>query len=433
MEDAMDGALPESHYPDSNYHIAPGDILLLSSRGARGRGTLLQQAIDRRGSRRFRHIAVVLNDKMVAEAMPRHGVTLRHWQDLLDHVDLASSRVARNRKLAHDPDAGPRIMQRANLFYKQRYDVQAVVRSDLEDDAPPCCQFVGALYDDLELQQGEDWTRAIASHTRDGAWRQFKLSEYGLALPQHPLSASFYLNHFDDTFSAKVPPALVQHLRTQRAASQFAANQRELALAIAAMPRQLDPLRDALRAVSPAHADEPPLGGGTLEAQWRHLFLDYRPGIPGFLHTQGAAGDHLPQLRRYARATGELLSLAHLLHSALAMFQETAAMAHQLTRQGKAGIVQMEMLCSQGEQLLACCAALCDDEQEDEVLMRVQNYPVLHADAEDMPDLEVAALGTSSLVALSELDLLRLNWVGSAKPALQRTLPRLRDILELLR
>jgi hypothetical protein len=428
----MDGALPDSNYPDSNYHIAAGDILLLSSRGARGRGTLLQQAIDRRGNRRFRHVAVVLNDKMVAEAMPRHGVTLRHWHDLLDHVDLASSRVARNHKLAHDPDAGSRIMQRANLFYKQRYDVQAVVREDADEDAPPCCQFVGALYDDLQLTPG-DWPHAIASHTREGAWRQFKLSEYGLAQPQHPLGASIYLNHFDETFSAKVPPALVVHLRTQRAASQFAQRQRELALAIASIPRQLEPLRDTLRAVSPADAQDPPLGGGTLEAQWRHLFLDYHPGIPGFLHTQGEAGDHLPQLRRYARATGELLSQAHLLHSALAMFQEMAAMAHQLTRQGKAGVLQMEMLCSQGEQLLACCAALCDDEQEDEVLMRVQNYPVLHADAEDLADLEVSALATSSVVALSELDLLRLNWVGSAKPALQRTLPRLRDILALLR
>ena len=46
-EDAMDGVLP-----DSNHHVAPGDILLLSSRGARGRGSLLAQAIERRGSSR---------------------------------------------------------------------------------------------------------------------------------------------------------------------------------------------------------------------------------------------------------------------------------------------------------------------------------------------------------------------------------------------
>jgi len=424
----MDGATL-----DSNYHIAPGDILLLSSRGARGRGSLLQQAIERRGSRRFSHIAVVLNDKMVAEAMPRHGVQLRHWHDLLDHVDLSASRVARNRKLAHDPDAGPRIMQRAHLFYKQRYDVQSVVRAEAPDGAPSCCQFVGALFDDLQLHAGADWPHTVASHTRNGAWRQFKLSEYGLAQPQHPLGASLYLNHFDDTFSAKVPPALVQHLRTQRAASQFSARQRELALAIASIPRQLEPLRDGLSTVSPASERELPLGGSALESQWRHLFLDYHPGIPGFLHSQGAAGDHLPQLRKYARSTGELLSLAHLLHSALAMFQEMASMAHQLARQGKAGVLQMEMLCSQGEQLLACCAALCDDEQEDEVLMRIQSYPVLHAEAEEMADLEVASMAAASLVALSELDLLRLNWVGAAKPALARTLPRLHDILGLLR
>jgi hypothetical protein len=433
MEDAMDGLLP-----DSNHHVAPGDILLLSSRGARGRGSLLAQAIERRGSGRFSHIAVVLNDQMVAEAMPRHGVMLRHWQDLVDHVDLSASRVARNRKLAHDPDAGPRIMQRANLYYKQRYDVQALLRADTPDGEASCCQFVGALYDDLQVhvQADEprgDWSRVIASHTRDGVWRQFKLSEYGLAQPQHPLGASLYLNHFDETFSAKVPPALVQHLRTQRAASQFAARQRELALAIATCSRQLEPLRDTLRALSPGPEEEAPLGGGTLDAQWRRLFLGYQPGIPGFLHTQGDAGDHLPQLKRFTAATGDLLALSQLLHGALAVFRELTITAHQLAYRGRSGVLQMEMLCSQGDQLLACGEALCDDELEDEVLVRLQNYPVLRAELEEAPDAQVAALASSSLVGLSEADLLRLQWVAERRPSLAKNLPRMRDILELLR
>lgn len=429
----MDGALP-----DSNHHVAPGDILLLSSRGARGRGSLLAQAIERRGGRRFSHVAVVLNDKLVAEAMPRQGVMLRSWQDLLDHVDLSASRVARNFKLSHDPDAGPRVMQRANLFYKQRFDVQSAVRADAPDSEPSCCQFVGALYDDLQLHiqgnaPGSDWSRAIASHTRGGAWRQFKLSEYGLAQPQHPLGASLYINHFDETFSAKVPPAMVQHLRIQRAASQFAAQQRELALTIAAMSRQLEPLRDALRTVSLPDESNSPLSGGTLNAQWLRLFLGYHPGIPGFLHTQGAAGDHLPQLKRYANAAGALLSLAQLMHGGLAVFRELTQSAHQLSLQGEAGLLQLEMLCSQGEQLLACGMALCDDEQEEEVLMRLQNYPMLRAELEDAPQLDVAALASTSLAALSAADLLRLDWVNQHRPGLQKNLPRLRDILALLR
>lgn len=429
----MDGVLP-----DSNHHVAPGDILLLSSRGARGRGSLLAQAIERRGSSRFRHIAVVLNDQMVAEAMPRHGVMLRHWQDLIDHVDLSASRVARNRKLARDPDAGPRIMQRANLFYKQRYDVQALLRSETTDGESACCQFVGALYDDLQVhvspdEPRSDWSRVIASHTRDGAWRQFKLSEYGLAQPQHPLGASLYLNHFDETFSAKVPPALVQHLRTQRAACQFAARQRELALAIAALWRQLEPLRDTLRALSPGHEEETPIGGGAMDMQWRRLFFGYHPGLPGFLHTQGEAGDHLPQLKRFTAATGDVLALSQLLHGALAVFQELTVTAHQLAYQGKSGVLQMEMLCSQGDQLLACGEALCDDELEEEVLMRLQNYPVLRSELDDMPDAQVAALASSSLVGLSATDLLRLKWVAEHRPGLQKNLPRMRDILELLR
>jgi hypothetical protein len=428
----MDGVLP-----DSNHHVAPGDILLLSSRGARGRGSLLAQAIERRGSGRFTHVAVVLNDQMVAEAMPRHGVMLRHWQDLLDHVDLSASRVARNRELAHDPDAGPRIMQRANLYYKQRYDVQALLRADMPDSESTCCQFVGALYDDLQMHvkaedPQADWSRVIAHHTRDGAWRQFKLSEYGLAQPQHPLGASLYLNHFDETFNAKVPPALVQHLRNQRAASQFAARQRELALAIAACSRQLEPLRDGLRAASLADGEESPLGGGTLDAQWRRLFLAWHPGIPGFLHTPGEAGDHLPQLKRYAAAAGEMLALSQLLHNALAIFQELTVTAHQLAHQGQTGLLQMEMLCSQGEQLLACGEALCDDELEDEVLMRLQSYPMRRAEMEDA-DADVAALAASSLATLSDADLLRLKWVAERRPGLQKTLPRLRDIFELLR
>lgn len=425
----MDGVLP-----DSNHHVAPGDILLLSSRGARGRGSLLAQAIDRRSSRRFSHVAVVLNDKMVAEAMPHHGVTLRHWQDLLDHVDLSTSRVARNQKLAHDPEAGPRIMQHATLFYKQRFDVQSLVRSESPEDAAPCCQFVGDLYDDLQLQANGDWPQAVASHTREGAWRQFKLSEYGLAQPQHPLGASLYANHHDDAFSANVPTALVENMRTQRAAYQFAARQRELALAIASCSRQLKPLGDAFGAVSPAGA-ESPLSGGTLEAQWRHLFLDYHPGIPGFLHMQGEAGDHLPQLKRYAHATGELLSLSHLLQNAVTVFRELTATAHQLSHQGKAGVLQMEMLCTHCEQLLECGDALCDDEQVEEVLMRIQNYPVLHDELMELDDAdaEVAALASSSLVALSEADLVRLHWLSDLRPHLLKAQPRLREILELVR
>jgi hypothetical protein len=54
------------------------------------------------------------------------------------------------------------------------------------------------------------------------------------------------------------------------------------------------------------------------------------------------------------------------------------------------------------------------------------------AEMEDA-DADVAALAASSLATLSDADLLRLKWVAERRPGLQKTLPRLRDIFELLR
>jgi len=400
---------------DTHIQVKPGDILLLRQRGVRDKGSLLAQAIARRGRARYTRVAVVVNDELVADAMPHQGVQLRRWRDIQDRYDLGASRLARHHGLADEPETASLVLQRASHFYRQRYDVKALLRpgSDAASGDQLCSQFMGALYGELGLRCGQAsgpaaWSHDIDAHTRHGLWRQYPLDEHALEhSPAAPAMARW------SALPGQLPAILRDNLQQRR-------NRSECARQLASLQHSLE---YAQRLLPQLAAPQPwqdggsglVLGGDALLAAWRRLFVD-GSAIPS---------GRLRLARQFCHYAGLVLSSTHQLHDAVQVLRALQPRVRLLARQDKAGAAMARDLQALAEQLLAWGDALVDDELPDEVLLRVQNYPQQHDELVELelaPDDEAVALGINSLVALSEADLVRLDWTGGQRCALLKAL-----------
>lgn len=397
---------------DTSIEVRPGDILLLCRRGVHGGGNLLAQALARGGRRRFARVAVVVNDELVADAMPRQGVQLRRWRDMAQRYDLAASRVARHAPLAAAPDAASLVFQRASHFYRLRYDVKPVLREQDPQAQQPCAQFLGALYGELGLRpaQASEWSHEVDAHTRHGLWQQYPLG--GAASPALPALARW------QRLPAPLPPALLRQLQRQQARSAFQQQLQHLQQCAAQGRQQAQTLVASRPA--PGAGAALPLGGDALLADWLAL---YRDGA-------AIACGRQRQMRQFDAQAAQAHACLQQLRAALAAHGALVQAALQLTRDGLASLAMLQTVGALTEQLLAWGDALCDDDMADEALLRIQAYPqwqdALQAEELGLDEAELAH-GAASLAALRAMDLVRLDWVAGQRCALLKSLPRLQQ------
>ena len=173
---------------NSNFYITPGDILLLKSLSG-GRLNRLAQIVKSREKASFTHVAIVMNDTQVADAMPRLGVTFRSWRDLESLYDIKNCSVARHMRFSADPDGFQRVRKQATYFVRQPYRLSAALRSGpaVEDmTGVVCSHFVVAVMQRLGIRISRTSpTGALpadidAYTTRSTEWRRFPLAECAL-------------------------------------------------------------------------------------------------------------------------------------------------------------------------------------------------------------------------------------------------------------
>lgn len=194
-----------------------------------------------------------------------------------------------------------------------------------------------------------------------------------------------------------LPPPLVGNLRQSRASHAYARRLEDLQVSVSRAEAQLRPLAP----VQPWHVpgSGAVLGGDAMLASWRHV------------------GDSGPLAREFATYACHVSACTRQLQDALAKFDELLQLAATPERHAA--------LHALAERLLACGDTLVDDEVADEVMLRIQAYPMLY---EDM--LEEADGGSdetaASLESLGDADLFRLDWAGGRRDALCKALARLR-------
>lgn len=196
-----------------------------------------------------------------------------------------------------------------------------------------------------------------------------------------------------------LPPPLLDHLRRNRAECAWRQQLLQLDERVARAERALP----QLAAAQPwqVRGSGLVLGGDALLASWHLLFM--AGGV--VLASPGQLG------REFATYTCHLSANTRLLQQALAEFAQLRPQATTPARQAA--------LAALAGRLLAWGDALVEDELPEEVMLRVQNYPLLY---EEM--LETADGGSdeaaASLESLGDADLLRLDWAGGQRAALRR-------------
>ena len=140
----MDTSLDVNSY---NFHIMPGDVLLLRSND-KGALNLSGQSLKRLRKARFTHVAIVLDNFKIIDAMPRLGVSIRRWLDIEACYDLEASRVARNLALASHPELYEHVFRNALFFLRQPYRIETILRNSgriRDQSGMVCSHFVAAL------------------------------------------------------------------------------------------------------------------------------------------------------------------------------------------------------------------------------------------------------------------------------------------------
>lgn len=195
-----------------------------------------------------------------------------------------------------------------------------------------------------------------------------------------------------------MPPHLLDRLRSSRANSVFQRRLQDLQLGVARAEAQLRRLSSAQPWQVPGTG--PVLGGGAMLASW---------------HEVAEFGG--PLAREFATYACHVSACSRQLQEALDSFE--ALMQQAATPERHAPLYEL------AERLLAWGDAMVDDELADEVMLRIQAYPVLYEDL-----LDEAGGGSdeaaASLESLGDADLLRLDWAGGQRSVLLKALTRLR-------
>ncbi len=202
-----------------------------------------------------------------------------------------------------------------------------------------------------------------------------------------------------------IPMPLLDNLRRSRASSAYARQLEELQVHMARAETQLRQLACAQPWQIPSAG--PVLSGDAMLASWRHLFMadGVMTASPGTLACE------------FATYACHVSACTRQLQDALASFEQ---LLQQAVPPGRHAALH-----ALAERLLACGDILVADEVADEVMLRIQAYPELY---EEM--LEEADGGSdeaaASLESLGDADLLRLDWAGGKRSAVQKAMVQLR-------
>jgi hypothetical protein len=196
-----------------------------------------------------------------------------------------------------------------------------------------------------------------------------------------------------------LPRHLLDKLREARANSEFTRHLDELQLGVARAEVQLRQLTSAQPWQVPGTG--PVLSGDAMLASWRQV------------------ADGGPLAREFATYACHVSACTRQLQQALASFDQLLQQAMAQDRHAP--------LYALAERLLTWGDALVDDEVADEVMLRIQAYPVLYEEMleEDGGGSDEVAAGLESL---GDADLLRLEWAGGQRSKLLKALTRLRGI-----
>ncbi|MGA7814529.1 hypothetical protein [Caballeronia sp.] len=176
---------------DFNYHVLPGDVLLLRSTGLRAvanqTGQRALRAMRPLRTAKFTHVALVINNTHIADAMPGAGVRIRRWRDSAPAYNLERCMVARHPGLLSLADNPARLLAGVQRYYSQRYALKSLSRRSAKHNAGiVCSQFVALVLHGLGVPSFVHTAmRALPSdidHRTRGVngWRQFPLTVYGL-------------------------------------------------------------------------------------------------------------------------------------------------------------------------------------------------------------------------------------------------------------
>ncbi|WP_374585173.1 hypothetical protein [Pseudoduganella sp.] len=252
----------------------------------------------------------------------------------------------------------------------------------------------------LQLKPGAPWL--AGRHQRHHLLSQAQTASARAGAP----AALPAISRWRPRAAPALPLPLLERLRQTRADCAFCQQLEQLAHSVARAERELPQL--AASQPWQVRGSGLVLGGDALLASWHLLFM--AGGV--VLASPGRLG------REFATYACHLSANTRQLQAALAGFTQLAQQAATPARQAA--------LAELGQRLLAWGDALVEDELPDEVMLRVQNYPLLYEEMLDTADGgsdEAAA----SLESLGDADLLRLDWTGGQRRAVQQALERLRN------
>jgi len=127
--------------------LAPGDVLLLNSAN-KGVWNIAGQSFVRGTKARYTHVAIVINENQIVDAIPNVGVGFRRWDDVAPTYDIKSSRVARNLAIFSDVENYEKILRHATYFFKQPYRLKRVMigpKRIQDQTGMVCSHFVAAM------------------------------------------------------------------------------------------------------------------------------------------------------------------------------------------------------------------------------------------------------------------------------------------------
>lgn len=473
------------HPADINAFPLPGDILLLQGRSKTSlinRGT---QAVLRWGSARFTHVAVVLGNGLVADAMPDQGVTIRRWHDMEAGYDIAACRVARNAALANDQQAAARVLERITYYIHQPYYLTALVKRRVRDESGlVCSQFAAAVLKDVGFAPSQQHITVtlpldIDRFTRRApGWRQFPLVESTLysgyrpaqdnadAIALPPLDsaqqtrADRLLADWDkavdekgfsaaiDAFIAELDTVLarstalqdefhdhlIQSIDTQYKASRLLKALDEASLNLLQLEEgDLDPA--SCKTLADEAGLEPWIDGATLLDAWLAAFPDSPPCQALFLHDEDQTERRTQRRAGFARTVEGLHRGTGGLRTQLDAFDETLQALPQLTYGGRDTVDFLVQVVGLLDVLIAQGAALFGAEPAAIVEQRLNDYPQLLTSRAQpwlkaQTDPVLARQATTTFMQLFEIDQERLLWTTLRQPHLAATRETLAPLLE---
>jgi hypothetical protein len=458
---------------DFNYHIIPGDVLLLSGTNKAGVWNRVAQRLRRpKQQARFTHVALVLTNAQIADAMPHLGVSIRNWRTVESHYDLEKSMVARHQSFVTHALNPSSLLDRVRYYIEQPYILTALLQNEVEDQAGVVCsQFVALVLKDMKLDlmpagSMKAWPTDIdlATRGRDG-WRQFAFREYGLctqatapalgdkywevlrgnfplALDEDQQRAAerlagevaaacasgdtskldAFLAESDtllaelDAFQRDAGASIVKAFKTQKQVSQDIARLDRLVLDLTGVLNSVSEnpeLREAILHLQSENVDSGnALSGGTLLQLWRHHFLR-KELAPMFLHARDAP----ERLRRHRENFVHLVTMLRNSAEELDAAVKDLGMQMKEAADGcKNGLVSIESL----KQISAAAAELqksgewLGSEPRETVAARIESYESI-VNQELLPWFETTNRATAmaafnSLESLMAIDGQRASW-----------------------